>query len=92
MEEKTQAEYRKEVYQYLRDEGFDLTPERHKKLVDLIAPIKDREVQITSNIPREHHVICKQCGGRRLFHGKKPHWKTQYNKAEFPKENQPIKE
>lgn len=80
--EKTQAQVRKEVYEYLADQGFEVTAERHKALKGILKFIAETHVEIPAQPPQEHKVKCPDCGGEKIYKGKK--WRTRYNEGEFP--------
>ncbi|KKM79313.1 hypothetical protein LCGC14_1351060 [marine sediment metagenome] len=81
--EKSQAQVRKEVYEYLEKQGFHISEDRHKALKELLKYVTEVPVEIPAQAPQEHHIKCPDCGGEKVYRGKK--WRQKYNEQEFPK-------
>ena len=79
---KTQAQVRKEVYEYLADQSFEVTTERRKALKGILKFIAETHVEIPAQPPQEHKIKCPDCGGEKIYKGKT--WRKAYNEKEFP--------
>ena len=74
-ETKSLASMRKEIYDFLKEEGFDLTEGRQITLSKLIKSYHEkRVVDVAPQKPIEHKITCPECLGVQLKRGKGGKW------------------